>query len=222
MGTPRGQENLTPEGREVVAKIDQVLESLEQLRKERSSDNATVTERFEKLDERFGKIDERFEKVDERFEKIDKRFETMERHLGYLKGSHAASAMRRNAILVAHDMGYQLVTQMPREMVVSFANMARAANKPLDDVRSFENADLVLLANDDEGNPIYIAVEASFTIAMSDIKRAKRNAEYLEQFTGLPSKGAVAGVEIESGKLRNARVEGVHWYEIPVKYLEAD
>ena len=208
MSTPRGQENLTPEGREVVAKIDQVLESLEQLRKERSSDNSAVAEQFKKFDERF--------------EKVDKRFETMERHLGYLKGSHAASAMRRNAALVAHDMGYQLVTQMPREMVVSFANMAKAAKKPPSDVRSFENADLVLLAKDDEGNPIYIAVEASFTIAMSDIRRAKRNAEYLEEFTGLPGKGAVAGVEIESGKLHNARVEGVHWYEIPVKYLEAD
>lgn len=215
MSTPRGQENLTPEGREVVAKIDQVLESLEQLREERSSDNSAVAEQFKKFDERF-------EKIDERFEKVDKRFETMERHLGYLKGSHAASAMRRNAALVAHDMGYQLVTQMPREMVVSFANMAKAANKPLSDVRSFENADLVLLAKDDEGNPVYIAVEASFTIAMSDIRRAKRNAEYLEEFTGLPGKGAVAGVEIESGKLHNARVEGVHWYEIPVKYLEAD
>ena len=215
MSTPREQDHLTAEGREMVEKIDLVLESLAQLREERSSDNAAVAKRFEKMDERFEKIDERFEKMDERFEK-------MERHLGYLKGSHAASAMRRNAILVAHDMGYQLVAQMPREMVVSFSNMARAANKPLDDVRSFENADLVLLAKDDAGSPSYIAVEASFTIAMSDIRRAKRNAEYLEQFTGLPSKGVVAGVEIESGQRQNADHAGVHYYQIPVRHLEAD
>ena len=208
MSTPREQDHLTAEGREVVEKIDLVLESLAQLREERSSDNAAVAKRFEKMDERFEKMDERFEK--------------MERHLGYLKGSHAASAMRRNAILVAHDMGYQLVAQMPREMVVSFSNMARAANKPLDDVRSFENADLVLLAKDDAGSPVYIAVEASFTIAMSDIRRAKRNAEYLEQFTGLPSKGVVAGVEIERGQRQNADHAGVHYYQIPVRHLEAD
>ena len=153
---------------------------------------------------------------------MDERFDKIDLHLGYLRGAHAANVVQRNAGLIADDMGYQVITQLPREELIGFANMARAAGKPESDVRSFREADLVMLVRNSSGHPAYIAVEASFTVGSNDIKRAKRNAEYLHEFTGLPAKGAVAGVDIGSGREQNANTDGVYCYRIPVRDLEAD
>ena len=153
---------------------------------------------------------------------MDQRFSKIDAHLRYLQGGHAANVVQRDASLIADDMGYQIVTQLKREDMIAFANMARSAGKAEDDVRSFRAADLVMLVRDAEGHPAYIAVEASFTVGGNDIRRAKRNAEYLHEFTGLPAKGVVAGVDIASGREQNANTDGVYCYRIPVRDLEAD
>lgn len=119
-------------------------------------------------------------------------------------------------------MGYQMILQLPREELIGFSNMARGVGKPEGDVKSFREADLVLLARDDSGHPAYIAVEASYTVSGRDIRRARRNAEYLQELTGLPAKGAVAGVEIAPGREQNAITDGVHCYHIPVRDMEPD
>ena len=181
-----------------------------------------MDERFDKMDERFDKMDERLDKMDERFDKSDERFDKMDIHLGYLRGAHAANVARRNASLIADDMGYQVISRLPREELVGFSNMARAAGKPENDVRSFREADLVLLVRDGAGQPAYITVEASFSVAGKDINRAMRNAEYLHEFTGLPAKGAVAGVDIAPGRAKYANDNDVHCYHIPVRDLESD
>ena len=119
-------------------------------------------------------------------------------------------------------MGYQFIDQLSRGLLISFANMARASGKHENDVRSFREADLIMLVRDADGQPAYVAVEASFTVAARDIERAKRNAEYLHEFTGLKAVAAVAGVEITRGQHRNASAAGVHCYTIPARDLEAD
>ena len=157
-----------------------------------------------------------------RFNAIDKRLDNIDIHLGYLRGAHAANAARLNASLIADDMGYQVISTLPREELIGFSNMARAIGKSENDVRSFREADLVLLVRDDIGQPAYIAVEASFSVAGKDINRAKRNAEYLRDLTGLPAKGAVAGVDIAPGREKYANDNEVHCYHIPVRDLESD
>ena len=186
----------------------QVADALLELGREQAEINRAMVERFNEMDERFNGIEGRLDKIDV--------------HLGYLRGAHAASAARRNASLIADDMGYQVISRLPREELIGFSNMARAAGKPEDDVRSFREADLVLLVHDGSGQPAYIAVESSFTVASKDINRAKRNAEYLHEFTGLPARGAVAGVDIAPGRERNANAGGVHCYHIPIRDLESD
>ena len=205
MGTPEAQEprlvNLTPEGMEVVKRIDAVLEALTSLGEAQAQVNDEVVERLDRADQRFEKIDQ---------------------HLGYLRGAHAINAAERNASLIADDMGYQLVSLLSRDLLIGLANMAREAGKPQDHARSFREADLVMLAWDRQGRPAYIAVEASSTVASTDINRAKRNAEYLHEFTGLPARGVVAGVDIASGREQNAKAVGARCYRIPVRQLEAD
>ena len=150
------------------------------------------------------------------------RTDKMDVHLAYLRGAHAINAAQRNASLIADDMGYQMILQLPREQMIGFSNMARGVGKPEGDVKSFREADVVLLAHDGSGNPAYIAIEASFTVGSRDIRRAKRNAEYLQELTGLSAKGAVAGVEIPPGREQNATTDGVHCYHIPVRHLASD
>ena len=137
--------------------------------------------------------------VDTRLNQVDERFTKIDQHLGYLRGAHAANAAQRNADMIADDMGYEIVDLLPRDMLIGFVNMARASGKPASDVRSFREA-LDHAGADTDGQPAYVAVEASFTVAANDIERAKRNAEYLHEFTGLQARGAVAGVDITRGQ----------------------
>jgi hypothetical protein len=155
MTTP---ENVTPEGEEALKRIDAVLEALTAF----SESQATVNE---KTDEHLAKIDERLDRSNGRFDKI-------EQHLGYLRGAHAGNAARRNASLIADDMGYQVITALPREELIGFAKIAHDGGKAENAVRGFREADLVMLVRDINGHPAYIAVEASFTVANTDIQRA--------------------------------------------------
>jgi len=181
-----------------------------------------MDERFDRMDQRFDRTDERLSNIDRRLDRSDERSDKMEQHLGYLRGAHAANTARRNASLIADDLGYQVITLLPREELIGFAKAAHDAGKAENDVRSFREADLVMLVRDDRGLPAYITVEASFTVANSDIRRARRNAQYLEEFTGLPAKAAVAGVDIALGREQNAVADGVFCYRIPARDLEAE
>ena len=184
--------------------------------------NAEARARLQQSEERFANHDELIAESRARLQEGAERLAKSELHLGYLRGAHASNATRRDADIIAADMGHQLVDQLSRGMLISFANMARASGKPENDVRSFREADLIMLVRDADGQPAYVAVEASFTVAARDIERAKRNAEYLHEFTGLKAMAAVAGVEITSGQHRNASAAGVHCYTIPARDLEAD
>ena len=205
--------------------VDALLEFIQQqveINRQQAEANRANFERFSKSDERFSQIDERFDKLDERFDKTDERLAKMDIHIGYLRGAQAVNVAERNASLIADDIGYQVISQLPREQLIGFSDMARAIGKPEDDVKSFREADIVLLVRDGVGYPAYIAIEASFTVASRDIRRARRNAEYLQELTGLPAKGAVAGVEIAPGREQNVISDGVHCYHIPARHLESD
>ena len=282
MSTPERRdqvpENLTPEGRAIVRRLDEVIAALNSFSENQTEVNEAVSTRLRQGEERLAKSEimlaelkefnaeararmqegaERLANHDEliaesrarlqqgeerlaksetmlaelkefnaearaRMQEGEERLAKSELHLGYLRGAHASNATRRDADIIAADMGYQLVDQLSRGMLISFANMARASGKPENDVRSFREADLIMLVRDADGQPAYVAVEASFTVAARDIERAKRNAEYLHEFTGLKAMAAVAGVEITSGQHRNASAAGVHCYTIPARDLEAD
>ena len=113
-----------------------------------------------------------------------------------VKGGHAVSAMRRNAALIADDLGCQLIEELPQGVVIGFAKVATDDGEPANEVDSFRHADLVLHVRDSRGHPGYIAVEASFTVNANDVRRAVRNAGYLHKYTGVASYAVVAGVEV--------------------------
>ena len=113
-----------------------------------------------------------------------------------VKGGHAVNAMRRNAALIADDLGCHLIEELPQGVVIGFAKVAADDGEPANEVDSFRHADLVLHVRDTKGHPGYIAVEASFTVNANDVRRAVRNAAYIRKYTGVASYAVVAGVDV--------------------------
>ncbi len=196
--------------------------AISQLAERQAETSATVAQLAEQQAETSATVAQLAEQQAETDAATAERFARIDRDLGYLKGAHAANAAQRSASLIADDLSYEMIIQLPREELIGFSKIARDSGKPANDVRSFRDADLIMLVKDAKGYPAYIAVEASFTVNNRDIERAKRNADYLYEFTGLPAVGVVAGVDIADGRLRNAAAVGVHCYLIPVKHLQAE
>ena len=116
--------------------------------------------------------------------------------IAMVKGGHAIAAMHRNAALIADDLSCQLIEVLPQVVVVGFAKVAADDGEPPGEVDSFRHADMVMYGRGANGHPCYIAVEASFTVNANDVRRAARNAGYLQKYTGIQSHAVVAGVDV--------------------------
>ena len=138
-------------------------------------------------------------KMDSLATEMNAKVDGIRQDLGEVRGEHARGAVLRQAVLVADGLGCQLISEVPRGIILGFSRVAESSREPVGDVKSFQQADLVLYVLDDQGSPRYLAIEASFTVADRDIDRAVRNARYLQQFTGLRADPVVAGVEVLPG-----------------------
>ena len=116
--------------------------------------------------------------------------------IAMVKGGHAIAAMRRNAALIADDLGCQLIEELPQGVIVGFAKVAADNGEPPGEVDSFRHADMVMYGRGANGHPCYIAVEASFTVNANDVRRAARNSGYLQKYTGIQSHAVVAGADV--------------------------
>ena len=126
---------------------------------------------------------------------LDTKFQGIRNDLALVKGGHARSAMLHNMSRIADNFGFHFITEMPQQALIEFANVAGKQGMGDGDVESFKNADAVVHITDNNGDPGYLAIEASFTVDDNDVRRATRNAGCLNQYTGLPAYGAVVGVE---------------------------
>ena len=137
-------------------------------------------------------VGDQAERVNGLTEKVD----GLTNDIAMVKGGHAVSAMRRNAALIADDLGCQLIEELPQGVVIGFAKVAADNGEPDNEVDSFRHADMVMHVRDANGHPGYVAVEASFTVNANDVRRAVRNAGYLQKYTGVNSYAVVAGVDV--------------------------
>ena len=178
------------------------------------SDNNPPTQ--EDLGRTLGSFIEEQRRVNEEirgfFKRSDRQYQNISQDLSVLKGGHALSAVLGNAGQIANKLGYQFISRMPVQELSAFANLATAASEAPSEALSFSNADVVLLVQDSASQPHYIAIEVSYTVKRDDIRRAKRNAEYLQQFTTMPSLAAVVGVNIPETNRHYADANNVLWH----------
>ena len=186
-------------------------------------------ERFDRQDERFDRQDERFDQQDQRFDAHDQRLERVEAHLsrviddlGPLKGAHAGDAARREAGLIALDLGLRYRKSLSIMDLVGLSDAADITGIAANELRSFHRADLVAEAGDRKGECCYVAVEASFTVNGRDSSRAIRNAGLLARFTGCRSYAVVAGVRRDDRIQARIDAGEVFWYQLTPDALQAD
>ena len=158
-----------------------------------------------------GKIDG----LSNKYDKLNGKIDGMKNDLDMIKGAHATNETVRKPARVADGLGYQFVYELPEATLLEYGRQARDKGKDKNEVESFKNADLVMMVQDTEHHPHYLAVEASYTVGADDIRRAKRTADYLQELTGILSVPVVAGVELMPGLEGRMDNGEVRWYQIP-------
>ena len=141
--------------------------------------------------------------------------------LAPIKGAHARDAAQRAVRRIARIVNCRLQEQLNDDDLYGFAANNDTTGITPEDLKSFENADIVLRASHrDSGDIHYIAVEASFTGGEDDTRRALRNARYLTRFTGQPAHAVVAALRLTPEAEAAISQGDVTWYETERRHLE--
>ena len=141
--------------------------------------------------------------------------------LAPIRGSHARDAAQRAVRRIARIVNCRLQEQLNDDDLYDFTANNDTTGITPEDLKSFENADIVLRASHrDTGEIHYIAVEASFTGGEDDTRRALRNARYLTRFTGQPAHAVVAALRLTPEAEEAIRQGDGTWYETERRHLE--
>ena len=142
--------------------------------------------------------------------------------LAPIRGAHARDAAQRAVRRIARIVNCRLQEQLNDDDLHDFTANNDTTGITPEDLKSFENADIVLRANHrDTGEIHYIAVEASFTGGEDDTRRALRNARYLTRFTGQPAHAVVAAMRLTQEAEAAISQGNVTWYETERRHLES-
>jgi hypothetical protein len=140
-----------------------------------------------------------------------------------LKGAHARNGAERATRRIARIMNCFQVGLLNSDDLYRMLNAGDADDLPRSERDSFEDADIVIVAEHrDTSETHYIAVEASFTAHEEATQRAIRNAGYLTRFTGQPAHAVVASLFVDPDIEQTFDSGRVRWYEIERKHLEPD
>ncbi len=137
------------------------------------------------------------------------------------KGWLARLAATDHAPGIALDMGMEYIGTMTRAELARLAHKAAGGDIPTNELRSFRDADVVIIAELD-GSTHYIAVEASYTSDRRDTDRALRNASFLTRFTGAPAHAAVVSVRNDRELAPLIAPGHVYWHPIPDSFIEPE
>ena len=141
--------------------------------------------------------------------------------MSMIKGAHARNEALREPGKIAHSLKHTYIHEVGQDALQQFGDRAASElNASKSDAESFINADLVMMVNDRSYHPMYMAVEASYTVHSKDVERAVRNADYVQKLTGVPARPVVAGVEMMPDAESLATDRQVDWYQIPPRDLE--
>ena len=133
--------------------------------------------------------------------------------VGWLKGHITPAIARRMIGRIADVTQCRRPRWLDEHEIIDLSDDADTSDVPANELESFRAIDLVMRGIDrtsPTGEQQYIVIECPATVASNDVARAKRNAAYMTQFTGLPSKAVVIGTEIPPGIANLAERESVY------------
>ena len=156
-----------------------------------------------------------------KFDRLQEEVRQITTDLAPIRGGHARDAAQRAVRRIARIVNCRLQEQLNDDDLHGFTANNDTTGITPEDLKSFENADIVLRASHrDTGEIHYIAVEASFTGGEDDTRRALRNARYLTRFTGQPAHAVVAALRLTQEAEAAISQGGVTWYETERRHLE--
>ncbi len=135
----------------------------------------------------------------ERMDRLEADVSELKTDVGWLKGHITPAIARRMIGKIADVAQCRRPRWLEEHEIIDIADDADTNDVPHNELESFRAIDLVMRGIDKTspaGQQQYIVIECSATVASNDVARAKRNATYMTQFTGLPSKAVVIGTEI--------------------------
>ena len=185
--------------------------------------HARFAERVDQLTERLNQLIEEIAELRREFYEFatDMR-QRMGRHqddIGAIKGFVTDAVVHRLAPAIALAMGLSLKSNLQGADLSGMVAGQDWDGISFGDLESFLLADLIMETVNGDGETVYVAVEASYTVDHRDTDRAIRNAAYLTRFTGKAARAAVTGRHKDWNIDGQIEAGAVLWYEFPAQLL---
>lgn len=142
------------------------------------------------------------------------RFDRMEGDVSHWKRDYFEGRVVARSEAIPLGMGMKFVRNLPFGELTEIALAAANGEALTSDLKSFMDADLVIVA-DDNGEAKYLAVEISYTAAPRDTRRAIRNARVLSEQTGHVSIPFIASVRNTHEVQDEVDAGQVYWHQLP-------
>lgn len=156
----------------------------------------------------------------ERMARLETDVAVLKTDVGWLKGHITPTIARRMLGKIAEVTQCRRPRWLEEHEIIDISDDADTGGVPDNELESFRAIDLVMRGIDKTsptGETQYVVIECSATVAANDVTRARRNADYLAQFTGVASRAVVIGTEIPPTIANLAQGESVHCIAITNK-----
>ena len=184
---------------------------------------AVRQEEFNARQEEFNARQEEFNaQQEETNARVERRLQRITDDLGDLKGHVAGRIAREMSDDIAEHLGYEITYQFSGNDLRAMLRGSTPDDIPPGVRRSFYVADLVARVQDQEGNQLFIAVEASYTADERDTQRAVRNAEFITRFTGMPAVPVVASLGNDRAVQQLVDDGRVRWFRFQPRDLQPE
>ncbi len=147
-------------------------------------------------------------------EHTGRRMDEIVADLKRLHNLDAITTARDHAAVIAEMAGLEYQRQVPRNHIIALSTNRGLADIERRDLTSFQRAHLIIEAFGNDMALHYIAVEASFTAGVEEVRRATRNADYLTRCTGRPAQAVIAAAQISQEIQSTVDTGQVAWYRL--------
>ena len=177
-----------------------------------------LREELYELRREFYELREEFYKLREAFYKLRDDFAEHRKDFSQLKGQHrgwlAFGLAEKQYGVISLEMGLEPERLVTPEELLRMTRLPAAAEYDQAQINMFRDCDLVIKAVDPETDAdTYVAVQVSYTIAHTDVTRARDCAAMLARLTGSAARAAVCGREVSNPSLES-RLNGVSYFRL--------
>ena len=168
---------------------------------------------LENLDRRLEALERRTEALERYVKNLERRFDRQSTDAGFIKGELFERRARLTAKVIASEMGLTWKRTLTGDDIEELIGAHDTSDIAPGRLKSFRLMDLAMEAVDREGNPCWIAAEASCTVDTRDTTRALDSARLLTRFTGLSARAAVVGIRKDDRILGQIKAGDVFYCE---------